>query len=180
MEIDQILTECVNHHDSGGDRFGEPDRAPEILGQALVSDPAEVLEQCPVKLEVGPEHLGQARIQWRWGTVASTSPARNSPKKSTFFWWQEGQTSVPCKRTPRGTYGGIPGSARGRNPFRDRRTRETCRPPRGSRRGGRRSGAGSARNRPGETPRNGRRRSAREEKLSGCGAGRLAPPYRPV
>ena len=24
MEIDQILTECVNHHDSGGDRFGEP------------------------------------------------------------------------------------------------------------------------------------------------------------
>ena len=43
MEIDQILTECVNHHDSGGDRFGEPDRAPEILAQALVSDPAEVL-----------------------------------------------------------------------------------------------------------------------------------------
>jgi hypothetical protein len=61
MEIDQILTECVNHHDSGGDRFGEPDRAPEILGQALVSDPAEVLEQCPVKLEVGPEHLGQGQ-----------------------------------------------------------------------------------------------------------------------
>lgn len=26
----------------------------------------------------------------------------------------------------------------------------------------------------------GRRRSGREEKLSGCGAGRLAPPYRPV
>ena len=61
MEIDQILTECVNHHDSGGDRFGEPDSAPEILGQALVSDPAEVLEQCPVKLEVGPEHLGQGQ-----------------------------------------------------------------------------------------------------------------------
>jgi hypothetical protein len=26
-----------------------------------VSDPAEVLEQCPVKLEVGPEHLGQGQ-----------------------------------------------------------------------------------------------------------------------
>ena len=64
MEIDQILTECVNHHDSGGDRFGEPDRAPEILGQALVSDPAEVLEQCPVKLEVGP--WGETG---NWGSV---------------------------------------------------------------------------------------------------------------
>ena len=68
---------CVNHHDSGGDRFGEPDRGPEILGQALVSDPAEVLEQCPVKLEVGPEHLGQRQDPVAMGLDGAEPPRRS-------------------------------------------------------------------------------------------------------
>ena len=37
-----------------------------------MSDPAEVLEQCPVKLG---EHVAGEKL----------------PKNSTFFWWQEGQ-----------------------------------------------------------------------------------------
>jgi hypothetical protein len=62
--------------------FGEPDRAPEILGQALVSDPAEVFEQCPVKLEVGPEHLGQGQDPVAMGGPGRAPRRRETPRRT--------------------------------------------------------------------------------------------------
>ena len=57
MEV-KVLPEGVNDHDDTGDTVLQSQRVPHELDQALMSDPAQLLEQVAVEAEVGSQHFG--------------------------------------------------------------------------------------------------------------------------
>lgn len=55
------LAEGVYRHDHAGDPFRQVQRGAHEVPDGPVGDQAQVFEQFPVKLEVGPEHPGDGQ-----------------------------------------------------------------------------------------------------------------------